>query len=804
MLNTTRDDTLGVSSRCCVLVFHTLPGGLYDMEQDELRDLERRCIQECAPWCTARCPVHLDVRSMVAALCTADFDTAATVIRKKIPFPGIISRVCDHPCQEVCQRTALDASVSIRALERAALHYGTPKKVPFRQLPGRGKKVAVVGGGLSGLTAALELVKKGHATVVLEASCRLGGSVWDYPETTLPPGVIEEDVEIIRQTPIEIRFNQALGRDFTLIDLEVDYDAVYLGVGNGISQSELFAAINRGHAEPGPITFQTALPGVFAGGNLVNHSGLGSPIRSISEGRRAAISIDRYVQKVSLTASRENEGSYDTALFTSIAGKETCPPVPLDDPGSGLSKEGAVREAARCLQCECMECVHVCEYLAEFKGYPKKYVRQVYNNLSIVAGHRQGNLMINSCSLCGLCEEVCPEDLHMGLVCKSARHTMVKQNRMPPSAHEFALRDMEFSTGELFSLARHEPHMETSAFLFFPGCQLSASSPEHVKKAYAYLRKGLDGGVGLMLNCCGAPADWSGRADLFTETFNSFEEEWRRLGTPTLITACSTCTGIFSNRLPQGKVVSLWEVIDGLGLPEMPQESPGGVFAVHDPCTARHHTTAQDSVRSILHKLGYETSEPALSRNVTECCGFGGLMCFANRDLAKRVVQRRIDATPHPMLAYCAMCRDRFASQGKPTLHVLDLIFRSDGQNSARDKGPDYSQRRENRARLKRSLLTELWNEVVGVTQESYQTITLHIDDHVRELMEERMILVEDIQQVVQWAEETGRKLVHRETGNALTHYRPGTVTFWVEYSPMEDGFAVHNVYSHRMLVEEG
>ncbi len=155
----------------------------------------------------------------------------------------------------------------------------------------------------------------------------------------------------------------------------------------------------------------------------------------------------------------------------------------------------------------------------------------------------------------------------MGEVCKAARATMVKQGKMPPSAHEFALRDMEFSNSNLFALTRLEPGMESSAFLFFPGCQLAASAPEHVAKTYAYLRERLDRGVGLMLRCCGAPADWSGREKLFGETFQEFEAEWQRLGSPKLVLACSTCYSVFKGRLPSDRIVSLWELVDNLDLP---------------------------------------------------------------------------------------------------------------------------------------------------------------------------------------------------------------------------------------------
>lgn len=73
------------------------------MEEKGLRELENRWVRECAPGCTARCPVHVDVEAMIAAMCAGDFAGAAAIFQKKVPFPGIVSLVCDQPCQEVCQ-----------------------------------------------------------------------------------------------------------------------------------------------------------------------------------------------------------------------------------------------------------------------------------------------------------------------------------------------------------------------------------------------------------------------------------------------------------------------------------------------------------------------------------------------------------------------------------------------------------------------------------------------------------------------------------------------------------------------------
>jgi len=390
----------------------------------------------------------------------------------------------------------------------------------------------------------------------------------------------------------------------------------------------------------------------------------------------------------------------------------------------------------------------------------------------------------------------------MGEVCKAARCIMVDQGKMPPSAHEFALRDMELSNSDKVALARHEPGAMSSAYLFFPGCQLSGLSPDNLKKTYRYLRDRLEGGVGLMLRCCGAPADWAGRAEIFSRVLKAFRAQWMEMGSPQLILACSSCYAVFKAHLPEARLISLWEIFDQRGLPQTDSHPGQTVLAIHDPCTSRHETRIQESVRNIVRSLGLEIAELPLSRDKTECCGFGGLMWFAHRELADKVIKRRINETSVDMLAYCAVCCDHFRSHGKPTRHLLDLIFGETTTDHKVAGTPDYSQRRENRVRFKNSLLRELWSEK-RVEHKEKQTITLHISDRVRELMAQRMILVEDVEQVIQWAESSGTKLVQKNTGHFLAHYRPGTVTYWVEYSGAEDGFTIHNAYSHRMEVLE-
>lgn len=787
------------------------------MDQKELREQENRCIQEQAPACTAACPVHVDVRAMIAKIAEGDFAAALNLYRKAVPFPGIISHICDQPCQAACLRKDLGGPIEIAALERACLDFGSQGLEPVKALPRKAKKVAVIGAGISGLTVAFDLARKGWGVVVYDASDRIGGGLWKTPPDLLPRDVLVNDLRVFDELNVEFRLNTTVGRkggnghSTFLARLCEEYDAVYLSTGPNVSELPDLELDEYGKVAVDPQTFQTSQSGVFAGGDVlrvsVNYPDeelKHSAVLSISDGRRAAVSIDRYLQRVSLTASRANEGPYETRLYTNTSGIEPCPPLVTTDLTTHYSREVAETEAARCIQCECLECVKVCEYLAHYKGYPKKYMREVYNNLSIVMGTRHANQFINTCALCGLCAEVCPTDVDMGVICHNAREQMVEQKRMPPSAHDFALRDMAFSNGEKFALSRNAPGFETSTYVFFPGCQLSASSPGYVEKAYQFLRDVFpDEGVGLMLRCCGAPADWAGRKDLYTASQAEFYTAYEQMGRPKLVLACSSCYQSFKTHAPDIEILSFWELFDQYGPQQLGDRKSHAPVAVHDPCSTRYEAHIQDAVRNILKKMGCVIEELPLSREKTECCSYGGLMWLANRPVAEKVVQRRIAESKQDYVTYCAMCRDFFARRGKRTLHLLDLIYGAPGDDAAAAPPVGFSQRHENRARLKAKLLSELWSETMP-DQQAFESIRLIIPEPVQQIIEDRLILVEDVQKVIEYAERTGKRMYNTANGHFLAYYKPNTVTYWVEYTPQEGAFLIHKAYSHRMEIGLG
>jgi hypothetical protein len=136
------------------------------------------------------------------------------------------------------------------------------------------------------------------------------------------------------------------------------------------------------------------------------------------------------------------------------------------------------------------------------------------------------------------------------------------------------------------------------------------------------------------------------------------------------------------------------------------------------------------------------------------------------------------------------MCRDRFAHQGKRAIHILDLVFADANSDSAARPDPGFSKRRDNRAQLKARLLHEVWGEE-GSTVES--SVKLQISEGVRQLLEKRMILIDDVRRTIEYAESTGDKLENPITGQFLASFRSACVTYWVEYSRLfsQNGGAV-------------
>ncbi|MFH0727601.1 MAG: 4Fe-4S dicluster domain-containing protein [Pseudomonadota bacterium] len=768
------------------------------MDQKELRALESHCIQEEPPECVAACPIHVDARSFIRHILSGDWKNAAKTLHRTLPVPGILGRICDAPCRERCKRKEIDDPIHIGALERCCVET-IEWRAPVPPISPKEQSVGIVGSGIGSLTVAWDLCRKGYAVTIFEPGSEVGGHLLTaYPDRLLPEH-IDPEIEVLRRCRVRFETGVNVWSDEFLQRIATEFDAVYLGLDAVTSDKWSLARHADGRIQVAEKLQGTSIANVFAGGN--SRQSESSPVWRAAEGRFAATSIDRLLQRVSMTAGREKEGPHATRLFTDISHVPIQKEIPISDVKAGCSQSEAVAEAGRCLLCECLECVKQCVYLERFGAYPKKYAREIYNNESLVMGARQANKLINSCSLCGLCETLCPENFAMQDLCLGARQRMVESGKMPASAHEFALTDLSFSESDQFALSRHEPDHDSSAYAFFPGCQLCASSPETVFETYRHLRRTHSGGVGLILGCCGAPAHWAGHADTFKAHIEILQQKWEDLGKPHLILCCPTCDQVFRENLKEVPTISLWRALLERGLPEAKGFLPAERVSVHDPCTSRHEPELQKAVRELLDRISVTFEELPLSREKTECCGFGGLMQFANPELAREVAGRRSRESECDYVTYCAMCRDNLAGEGKRILHLLDFIFPQTGDPMAR-KRPGWSDRRENRERLKERFLTETWKAPLPAMSEEHRHIPLSISPEVASLLERRRILREDIQKVLYAARQTGRAFYREETGRYLSSLKPYHVTFWVEYTPEEDRYVIHNAYAHRMEAE--
>jgi NADPH-dependent glutamate synthase beta subunit-like oxidoreductase len=253
-------------------------------------------------------------------------DEAYAVIREKVPFPGVLGRVCIHPCEDACRRGHLNAPISICALKRyAADRAHWPRKPAGRPESENAKRVAVVGAGPAGLTAAFYLRKKKHAVTVFEAQNLAGGMMrYGIPEYRLPRKVLDDEIQAIWDLGIEFKPSQTLGREFTLDSLKAEgYAAVFLGLGAQLSRRIPLEGCHR--------------PDILWGVEFLRQVARGEQVRS----REKVVVIGGGNVAVDAARTALRCGARDVALV--------CLESQAEMPASGREVEAAVAEGVKIL-----------------------------------------------------------------------------------------------------------------------------------------------------------------------------------------------------------------------------------------------------------------------------------------------------------------------------------------------------------------------------------------------------------------------------------------------------------------------
>jgi heterodisulfide reductase subunit A-like polyferredoxin len=183
--------------------------------------------------CRLACPAGLNVQGYVQMVKQGKYKEALQIIMEDLPLPGVLGRICPHGCEDACRRCDVDAPVAIRDLKRLAADRFDPRDIVINCLPERPEKVAIIGSGPAGLSAAYHLARKGIKSTIFEALPEAGGMLRvGIPDHRLPREVLDRDIEVVTNLGVDIRCNSPLGPNRTIDDLAQEgYKAVYLALG---------------------------------------------------------------------------------------------------------------------------------------------------------------------------------------------------------------------------------------------------------------------------------------------------------------------------------------------------------------------------------------------------------------------------------------------------------------------------------------------------------------------------------------------------------------------------------------------
>lgn len=232
--------------------------------------------------CVTMCPAHVDIPGYIAHVAEGNYADAINLIRRDNPLPTACAMICEHPCEERCRRTLIDAPLNIRGIKKYAVDQIAADQVEVPKAnPLTGKKVAVIGGGPCGMTAAYFLSLMGHKVTVYEAKERLGGMLmYGIPNYRFPKDRMDEDFKAILSTGnIEVKYNTCVGKDISIQEVHDSYDAMFVAIGaqvgkklrlEGIDANNVFSAVEMldaiGHDRKPDYTGKTVA--VIGGGNV--------------------------------------------------------------------------------------------------------------------------------------------------------------------------------------------------------------------------------------------------------------------------------------------------------------------------------------------------------------------------------------------------------------------------------------------------------------------------------------------------------------------------------------------------------
>jgi len=231
------------------------PKNIITLSSVTRRILKEYTTDDCTTPCQRACPAGINISEYIAQIAEKNYHKAVQVIKERNPFPTVIGRICPRPCETDCRRQLIDEPVAINFLKRFVADYemeNDDRVMPFKA-PETDRRVAVVGGGVEGLSTAFFTARLGHSPTVFEATDQLGGLLRTaIAQYRLPHDILDWDIAGIVEMGVETKTGRTLGKDFTIASLLAgDYEVVFLAAGGWDSRTERLKDAPPEEAVPG-------------------------------------------------------------------------------------------------------------------------------------------------------------------------------------------------------------------------------------------------------------------------------------------------------------------------------------------------------------------------------------------------------------------------------------------------------------------------------------------------------------------------------------------------------------------------
>jgi ferredoxin len=394
-----------------------------ESETDEVLETRQTALElllsdhvgDCIAQCHSICPAGMNIPLMIRQIIDGNLNDAIRTVKKDIPLPAVLGRICPAPCENGCRRGSYDSPVSICLLKRFVADADLLK--PYMPIckPDSKKKVAVVGAGPAGLSAAYYLIQHGHACTIFDDHDKPGGALQFIPEDKLPRDVLDAEINLIEKLGVRFQLKFKIGDQLSFENLRDEYDAVLIATGQNNNLLPNEAKIDRN-------MMKTSIEGVFIAGNAVGRR-TNMAVRSVADGKIAATSIDQYLQGLPITGSQRTF----TVRMGKLPEKElqkfvdnTSESQRLTPSGNatknvitGFSEDEAVSESLRCLHCDCRKTDNckLRDYSAIYNVNPNRYrgERRPFEQLILSRQKLQHSGVIyesGKCISCGLCVQI--------------------------------------------------------------------------------------------------------------------------------------------------------------------------------------------------------------------------------------------------------------------------------------------------------------------------------------------------------------------------------------------------------------